>query len=195
MLPASPPRAIVDALGAGLRIDHDVGGAGLVRHEHLVRLGREGDAVGKANVADARRDLERAVVDDRDFVGAGRRHVDLMMRRHRQHAGRAREIRDLRDDATAVRVEDDRTAGVHVIHIDAPRHRIEALVVEPVCGTGQRDLANEREAGRRARLASRGPARDTTRASMTLASRSTRAADCTATAMVASAAQYHEWHN
>ncbi len=62
---------------ASRRIDHDVRVARLVGDEHLVRAARVRDAVGKANVADARRHLERSVIDDRDFVVAGRRDVDL----------------------------------------------------------------------------------------------------------------------
>jgi glyoxylase-like metal-dependent hydrolase (beta-lactamase superfamily II) len=80
------------------------------------------------------------VVDDRDLVRSSGRHIDVVMGGHRPDSSRAREIHDLRDDLSAVGIEDDRPPGIHVVHVDATTCRIDTLVVEAIRGPRQRDL-------------------------------------------------------
>ena len=123
----------------------------ITRHEprtfYATRMTRTqaGEAWDLWSVEDGRRVGFLSVVDDGHLMGARGRNVDLMMRGHRQDAGCAGNVGNLRHDAIAVGVEDHRPAGVHVIHVDPAARRFHALVVESIGGAGQRDLADQRE--------------------------------------------------
>jgi len=71
-----------------------------------------------------------------------------MVGRNDANAGRTRDVQDLREDLTAVDIEHDRSARVHVIYIKTCRRRIEALVVESIRRTGERDFTQQLEPGR-----------------------------------------------
>jgi hypothetical protein len=70
----------------------------------------------------------------------GRGHKHLVVRRHGPDAGRARKVRDLRDDLPGGQIEHDEPSGVHVVHVQPARIGIDALIIEAIGGAREGNL-------------------------------------------------------
>jgi len=112
-------------------IDHGFGIAVLVGNIELPDFGRISHAVGIHARRYARCDLPRAIIDRDDLVRAGRRRIDSVQLRQRQHAVNLAHVRNARDDAARLRVEHDDGAVAEVRNEQQVAVGIEARVVEP----------------------------------------------------------------
>jgi len=90
------------------------------------------DAIGELDTADAGADRQHPIINAHDLVLACRGHVNHVMCRHRPDACRSIDTRDLCDHLRGVEIEDHQASGVHVTDKQAPRRRIDTLVVEAV---------------------------------------------------------------
>src|SRR5215207_1242873 len=132
-------------------VDDHVALAALVRHEHLVRIRRVGNPVRISDLSDSRDDGEGAVVDYRDFAGARRGSVHVMMLGDGPDTRHTRKPAHLTQHAAGVEIEDDEPTRVHVADVQATSRWVDALIVEAVRRTWEWDVGDGSKPGRRDR--------------------------------------------